>query len=180
VLCYSNDSAPPNAALFATPGFWQGVDVPAINFPRDRWIAGRSSVRQRPIGAARFGLADEGRNPFSEFQVPESVLALKQGCGAPDSAPRPTARAGPAGSRIQRIPYCKIFLSRCPGYRRTNDLCRILPVSLFRASPAEGIVPREEEGIKAQLCFKWCGNTFSSGHDLRGYTGSAIIPTGNN
>ena len=72
----------PNAVLFATASFWQGVDVKGealsaviidklpFQVPSDPLVAARSARIQR-----------EGGNAFAEYQVPNAVLRLKQGFG---------------------------------------------------------------------------------------------------
>src|SRR5204862_8221086 len=65
----------PNAVLFATASFWQGVDVKGealsavivdklpFQVPSDPLVAARTAHIQR-----------SGGNPFSEYQVPNAVL----------------------------------------------------------------------------------------------------------
>src|SRR5262249_31578789 len=72
----------PNAVLFATASFWQGVDVKGealsaviidklpFQVPSDPLVAARSARIQR-----------QGGNAFSEYQVPNAILRLKQGLG---------------------------------------------------------------------------------------------------
>ncbi len=71
-----------NAVLLGTSSFWQGVDVrgPALRLvvidklpfasPGDPLIQARLDAIRR-----------DGGNPFNEFQLPQAVLALKQGVG---------------------------------------------------------------------------------------------------
>jgi len=126
----------PNAVLFATASFWQGVDVPGEQLSCVIVDRLPFAVPSDPIVAARVrALQDEGRNPFSEFQVPEAVLALKQGFGRLIRAKTDRGVLALLDTRIQRMPYGKIFLESLPRYRRTNDLedvCRFLSP----ASPA--------------------------------------------
>ena len=72
----------PNAVLFATSSFWQGVDVPGAQLSCVIIDKLPFAVPSDPIVAARVRAAEEdGRNAFAEYQVPEAVLALKQGFG---------------------------------------------------------------------------------------------------
>ena len=72
----------PAAVLFATSSFWQGVDVPGEQLSCVIVDRLPFAVPSDPIVAARVrALQDDGRNPFAEFQVPQAVLALKQGFG---------------------------------------------------------------------------------------------------
>ena len=70
----------PNAVLFATASFWQGVDVPGTQLSCVIVDKLPFAVPSDPVVAARVkALQEDGRNPFAEYQVPEAVLALKQG-----------------------------------------------------------------------------------------------------
>jgi len=126
----------PNAVLFATASFWQGVDVPGEQLSCVIVDRLPFAVPSDPIVAARVrALQDEGRNPFSEFQVPEAVLALKQGFGRLIRAKTDRGVLALLDTRIQRMPYGKIFLESLPRYRRTNDLGDVSRF-LSAASPA--------------------------------------------
>src|SRR6266403_1830059 len=62
--------------------FWQGVDVPGEQLSCAIVDRLPFAVPSDPIVAARVrALQEDGRNPFAEFQVPQAVLALKQGFG---------------------------------------------------------------------------------------------------
>jgi ATP-dependent DNA helicase DinG len=116
----------PNAVLFATASFWQGVDVPGDQLSCVIVDRLPFAVPSDPIVAARVrALQDEGRNPFAEFQVPEAVLALKQGFGRLIRAKTDTGVLALLDTRIQRMPYGKIFLESLPRYRRTHDLAEV-------------------------------------------------------
>jgi len=126
----------PNAVLFATASFWQGVDVPGQQLSCVIVDRLPFAVPSDPIVAARVrALEDEGRNPFSEFQVPEAVLALKQGFGRLIRTKTDHGVLALLDTRIQRMPYGKIFLESLPRYRRTNDLGEVRRF-LSAASPA--------------------------------------------
>ncbi len=126
----------PNAVLFATASFWQGVDVPGEQLSCVIVDRLPFAVPSDPIVAARVrALQEEGRNPFSEFQVPEAVLALKQGFGRLIRTKTDRGVLALLDTRIQRMPYGKIFLESLPRYRRTNDLDDVSRF-LSAASPA--------------------------------------------
>ncbi len=113
----------PNSVLFATASFWQGVDVPGDQLSCVIVDRLPFAVPSDPIVAARVrALEDEGRNPFSEFQVPEAVLALKQGFGRLIRTKTDRGVLALLDTRISRMPYGKIFLESLPRYRRTHDL----------------------------------------------------------
>jgi ATP-dependent DNA helicase DinG len=113
----------PNSVLFATASFWQGVDVPGEQLSCVIVDRLPFAVPSDPIVAARVrALQEEGRNPFSEFQVPQAVLSLKQGFGRLIRTKTDRGVLALLDTRIQRMPYGKIFLESLPGYRRTSDL----------------------------------------------------------
>jgi ATP-dependent DNA helicase DinG len=70
-------------------------------------------------------LQEEGRNPFSEFQVPQAVLALKQGFGRLIRTKTDRGVLALLDTRISRMPYGKIFLESLPRYRTTQDLTEV-------------------------------------------------------
>jgi ATP-dependent DNA helicase DinG len=113
----------PNSVLFATASFWQGVDVPGDQLSCVIVDRLPFAVPSDPVVAARVrALQEEGRNPFSEFQVPEAVLALKQGFGRLIRTKTDRGVLALLDTRISRMPYGKIFLESLPPYRRTHDL----------------------------------------------------------
>ena len=116
----------PNAVLFATASFWQGVDVPGEQLSCVIVDRLPFAVPSDPIVAARVrALQEEGRNPFAEFQVPEAVLALKQGFGRLIRAKTDRGVLALLDTRLQRMPYGRIFLESLPRYRRTSDLAEV-------------------------------------------------------
>jgi ATP-dependent DNA helicase DinG len=113
----------PHAVLFATASFWQGVDVPGEQLSCVIVDRLPFAVPSDPVVAARVrALEEDGRNPFAEFQVPEAVLALKQGFGRLIRTKTDRGVLALLDTRILRMPYGKIFLESLPRYRRTNDL----------------------------------------------------------
>jgi ATP-dependent DNA helicase DinG len=116
----------PNAVLFATASFWQGVDVPGAQLSCVIVDKLPFAVPSDPIVAARVrALSDDGRNAFSEYQVPEAVLALKQGFGRLIRSKADRGVLSILDSRIQRMQYGKIFLESLPDYRTTRDITEV-------------------------------------------------------
>jgi ATP-dependent DNA helicase DinG len=71
-----------NAVLLATGSFWEGVDVrgEALSIVAIDKLPFASP--DDPLLKARLeGIRRRGGNPFSEYQLPQAVLALKQGVG---------------------------------------------------------------------------------------------------
>jgi len=133
------------AVLFATASFWQGVDVPGEQLSCVIVDRLPFAVPSDPIVAARVqALQEDGRNAFAEFQVPQAVLSLKQGFGRLIRTKTDRGVLALLDTRIQRMPYGKIFLESLPRYRVTQeltDVARFLDGSATRkaansASPA--------------------------------------------
>ena len=116
----------PNAVLFATSSFWQGVDVPGEQLSCVIVDKLPFAVPSDPIVAARVrALTEEGRNAFAEFQVPEAVLALKQGFGRLIRTRTDRGVLAILDNRIQRMQYGKIFLASLPDYSITRDIAEV-------------------------------------------------------
>jgi ATP-dependent DNA helicase DinG len=116
----------PNAVLFATSSFWQGVDVPGEQLSCVIIDRLPFAVPSDPIVAARVrALTDDGRNAFAEYQVPEAVLALKQGFGRLIRSKIDRGILAILDNRIQRMQYGKIFLESLPEYKTTQDLSEV-------------------------------------------------------
>jgi ATP-dependent DNA helicase DinG len=111
------------AVLFATASFWQGVDVPGEQLSCVIVDRLPFAVPSDPIVAARVAaLQEDGRNAFAEFQVPQAVLSLKQGFGRLIRTKTDRGVLALLDTRIQRMPYGKIFLESLPRYRVTQEL----------------------------------------------------------
>ena len=116
----------PNAVLFATSSFWQGVDVPGAQLSCVIIDKLPFAVPSDPIVAARVkALQEDGRNAFAEYQVPEAVLALKQGFGRLIRSKTDRGILAILDNRIQRMQYGRIFLESLPPYRTTQDLTEV-------------------------------------------------------
>ena len=116
----------PNAVLFATSSFWQGVDVPGAQLSCVIIDKLPFAVPSDPIVAARVkALQEDGRNAFSDYQVPEAVLALKQGFGRLIRSKTDRGILAILDNRIQRMQYGRIFLESLPPYKTTQDLAEV-------------------------------------------------------
>ncbi|MGD0306267.1 MAG: ATP-dependent DNA helicase [Candidatus Acidiferrales bacterium] len=116
----------PNAVLFATASFWQGVDVPGTQLSCVIVDKLPFAVPSDPVVAARVkALQDDGRNAFAEYQVPEAVLALKQGFGRLIRAKTDRGILSILDNRISRMAYGRIFLESLPDYSTTQDLAEV-------------------------------------------------------
>jgi ATP-dependent DNA helicase DinG len=116
----------PGAVLFATASFWQGVDVPGEQLSCVIIDRLPFAVPTDPVVAARVrALQEDGRNAFAEYQVPEAVLALKQGFGRLIRSRSDRGLLAILDNRIQRMQYGRIFLESLPEYSVTQDLAEV-------------------------------------------------------
>ena len=116
----------PGAVLFATASFWQGVDVPGEQLSCVIIDRLPFAVPTDPVVAARVrALNEDGRNAFAEYQVPEAVLALKQGFGRLIRARSDRGVLAILDNRIRRMQYGKIFLESLPEYATTQDIAQV-------------------------------------------------------
>ncbi|MGQ0656999.1 MAG: ATP-dependent DNA helicase [Chromatiales bacterium] len=116
----------PNAVLLGTASFWEGVDVrgealSCVIIDKLPFAAPDDPVTQARIRALR----GQGRNPFTEYQLPEAVIALKQGAG------RLIRDVGDRGvlvlcdPRLRSMSYGRIFLRALPPLRKTERLADV-------------------------------------------------------
>ena len=88
----------PNAVLFATSSFWQGVDVPGEQLSCVIVDRLPFAVPSDPIVAARVrALQEEGRNPFCRISGAASGSGAETGFWPTDSGENRPRRSGPAG-----------------------------------------------------------------------------------
>ncbi len=114
------------AVLFATATFWQGVDVPGDALSCVIIDRLPFAVPSDPIVAARVAaLQEAGRNAFAEYQVPEAVLALKQGFGRLIRSRTDRGVLALLDNRIVRMAYGRTFFESLPPYAVTHDLATV-------------------------------------------------------
>ena len=115
--------ATPNAVLFATATFWQGVDVPGEQLSCVIVDKLPFAVPSDPVVAARVkSLQEAGRDAFNEYQVPEAVLALKQGFGRLIRSKTDRGILAILDNRIHRMRYGRTFIDSLPKYSLTHEL----------------------------------------------------------
>jgi ATP-dependent DNA helicase DinG len=115
--------ATPHAVLFATSSFWQGVDVQGQQLSAVIIDRLPFAVPSDPVVAARIRLINEdGGNAFTEYQVPQAVIALKQGFGRLIRSETDRGVLAILDHRIVRKPYGRVFLESLPAYAQTNRL----------------------------------------------------------
>jgi ATP-dependent DNA helicase DinG len=113
----------PNAVLFATSSFWQGVDVQGEQLSCVIIDKLPFAVPNDPVVAARIKTIDEdGGNAFFEYQVPSAVISLKQGFGRLIRSLHDRGLLCLLDNRILSKRYEKVFLDSLPKYGRTTDV----------------------------------------------------------
>ena len=112
-----------NAILLGTSSFWEGVDVrgdalSVVVIDKLPFASPGDPVLQARLQAIR----REGGNPFMEYQVPQAVIALKQGVGRliRDNSDRGVVVI--CDPRITTKRYGAVFLDSLPPMPRTHSL----------------------------------------------------------
>ncbi len=113
----------PHAVLFGTSSFWQGVDVQGEQLSAVVIDRLPFAVPTDPVTAARIRqINEEGGNAFTDYQVPQAVITLKQGFGRLIRSETDRGILAMLDHRLVRMPYGRIFLESLPPYRKTNRL----------------------------------------------------------
>jgi ATP-dependent DNA helicase DinG len=113
----------PNAVLFATSSFWQGVDVQGEQLSCVIIDRLPFAVPSDPIVAARVKAIDgEGGNAFFQYQVPAAVITLKQGFGRLIRSLHDRGLLVLLDNRILKKQYGRVFIESLPNYKKTTDM----------------------------------------------------------
>lgn len=113
----------PNAVLFATSSFWQGVDVQGAQLSCVIIDKLPFAVPTDPIVAARSRFIDEnGGRSFFDYSVPQAVITLKQGIGRLIRSNSDRGVIAILDPRLRTKGYGKDFLQSLPRMRITSEL----------------------------------------------------------
>jgi ATP-dependent DNA helicase DinG len=118
--------ATPNAVLFGTSSFWQGVDVQGEQLSCVIIDRLPFAVPNDPVVAARIhAINSDGGNAFFDYQVPSAVITLKQGFGRLIRSLKDRGVVVLLDNRIRTQKYGKVFVESLPAYWRTTDLADV-------------------------------------------------------
>jgi ATP-dependent DNA helicase DinG len=113
----------PNAVLFATSSFWQGVDVQGEQLSCVIIDRLPFAVPSDPVVAARVKAIDaEGGKAFFQYQVPAAVITLKQGFGRLIRSLHDRGLLVLLDNRILKKQYGRVFIESLPNYRKTTEM----------------------------------------------------------
>jgi ATP-dependent DNA helicase DinG len=113
----------PNAVLFATSSFWQGVDVQGEQLSCVIIDKLPFAVPSDPIVEARVKtIREDGGEPFYSYQIPQAALALKQGFGRLIRSKSDRGVVSILDNRITKQRYGQVFFDSLPDYRFTTDI----------------------------------------------------------
>lgn len=112
-----------NAVLLGTSAFWEGVDV------RGRGLCCVMIDKlpfvspDDPLARARVNACERsGQDPFTTVQLPQAILALKQGVGRLIRSEQDQGVLVIGDARLVHRPYGQQFLASLPAMSRTREL----------------------------------------------------------
>lgn len=113
----------PKAVLLATASFWEGVDVRGDKLTCVIIDKLPFASPDEPLLQARCEDARrQGKEPFAEIQLPQAVIALKQGVGRLIRDVSDKGVLVICDNRLVNRPYGQVFLSSLPDMKRSRDL----------------------------------------------------------
>lgn len=116
-----------NALLIATSSFWEGVDVRGEALSMVIIDKLPFASPEDPLLKARMEDAQlKGNDPFYHVQLPDAVIALKQGVGRLIRDEQDRGVLIICDSRLVTRPYGEVFVKSLPECPRTRDLDVVL------------------------------------------------------
>ena len=115
-----------NAVLLGSASFWEGVDVRGEALSLVVIDKLPFAPPDDPVLAARIvALRAKGGNPFTEFQLPQAILQLKQGAGRliRDDTDRGVLML--CDPRLYSRPYGRLVRASLPPMKQTRELAEV-------------------------------------------------------
>jgi ATP-dependent DNA helicase DinG len=139
------------AVLLGTASFWEGVDVQGAALRLVVIDRLPFASPEDPVVRARIEhLQSQGANAFRDYQLPEAVLALKQGVGRLIRSEQDRGVVVICDPRVRGRSYGAVFLSSLPPMRRAEDLSSVLGMLRELApAPAAGPAPAASPALPA-------------------------------
>lgn len=139
-----------NAVLVASQSFWEGVDVRGDALSVVMIDRLPFAPPDDPVVAARVRhMSEQGRDAFMDYQVPEAVIALKQGAGRliRDETDRGVLMI--CDTRLVTRPYGRRMWQSLPAMRRTRLLSEV--EAFFAVQPQPDRRSQPSPGSSADL-----------------------------
>ncbi|HZI18180.1 MAG TPA: ATP-dependent DNA helicase [Pyrinomonadaceae bacterium] len=130
----------PNAVLFATASFWQGVDVRGRQLSCVIIDKLPFAVPTDPVVAARQRfLEDQGGSSFYQYSIPQAVITLKQGVGRLIRSATDRGLVAVLDPRLRTSGYGRLFLESLPPCPITSDLREAARIFERETAAAEAV-----------------------------------------
>ncbi|PJG82732.1 ATP-dependent DNA helicase [Caviibacterium pharyngocola] len=116
-----------HSVLVATSSFWEGVDVRGealslVIIDKLPFTSPDEPLLKARIEDCRL----QGGEPFNDIQIPEAVIALKQGVGRLIRDVKDRGAVIICDGRLVTRPYGETFLKSLPNAKRTRDLNKVI------------------------------------------------------
>lgn len=128
-----------NAVLLGTGSFWEGVDVKGSALSVVIIDKLPFAAPDDPLLKARLDtIREQGGNPFFDEQVPQAVIALKQGVGRLIRDQADFGVVTICDTRLVTKGYGRAFIQSLPPMRRTRELGEVQQFLRERLGEADG------------------------------------------